>query len=527
MSSTAQITPAARPISSGRRVLAWVLLLPAAFACALTQLWPTLGTFTLSLQDSNGMSRETAWVGFDNYTYLFEQGALARSLVFAFLMVLARVLAVAILPPAIGWAGARIQGAAGALVRGLATVPMLFYLPGALGIAWFLALSGLRESGLREAMQLLAEPGTAPIFLMAIDALAAVALGVSLGMIVFGAAARSERPGRWMIIAWLVLVAAAVALAWQVVDLPMTLTGGGPGGTTTTPQMVAFRIFAQNFQLGVGAAVATLVLAPVLVLGLLVGLVLAFARPRLEALDDLRTGPASSGLALIILVVGGLIAAAAALALAGVYVMPLLAGSTDRAPEVETLAVWSDSLVSPLAGVGFNLVLAMIGGYAIGGLRPLGRQSLWLLAPFAPWMFVTPALHVFDWFLKYRELGVLGTWVSLVPPGFSVAALATISVAFFGASGDVRGRSRWLPWVAAAAAGGVWLLSAVYDHFWQSLLSGPRASTWLTLMAQSIQRLRGVDAALWLWLWAPALVIGLGLIALAVVFGGRVRFAEA
>ncbi|MBL8094076.1 MAG: hypothetical protein JNL73_07885 [Anaerolineales bacterium] len=527
MQPSSSISPQARPISPGRLILAVLLLLPAALVCALTQLWPTVGTLALSLQDTEVLNARSTWIGLDNYALLFEREDLARAFLFALALAFVRVLAVAVVPPVMGWAVARLSGGGSALSRGLAALPALFYLPGALGLALLLTLMGQRSAGQTGLSAWLTDPTTAPMFVGLVDGLAALAFGVSLGVVVFGAAARSAQPRKWMLVAWVASIATAAALGWQVVDLPMTLTNGGPARATMTPLLLAFQLFAQSMQSGVGAAVASLTLIPILGLGLLAGLGVALARPSLEAVDDASSQARPSGLALAGLVVGGGITAVAVLLLAWIYLVPLLSGSTDRLPDINGLVVWSDSLLSPVAGVVINLVLALLGAYAIGGLRPLGRNSLWLLLPFAPWLFVTPALHAFDWLLKYRAIGALGTWVAMIPPGFSPAVLTILAIAFFGVRATAGGRSRALPWALAVALAGVWSLSAIYDLFWQFMLSGPRVATWVMLVTRASQRMQGVDPSLWLSLWAPALSIGLGLIVWMILFGHRLRLARA
>ncbi|HRE27220.1 MAG TPA: hypothetical protein PK954_11345, partial [Anaerolineales bacterium] len=88
----------------------------------------------------------------------------------------------------------------------------------------------------------------------------------------------------------------------------------------------------------------------------------------------------------------GAVAALAGLALALAFVAPLVLSEPARGgvPRDEA-TTWFNTLVPPLVGLVIQWPLALLGGYAIGGLRPLGRHSLWLLVPFAPWLFVTPA----------------------------------------------------------------------------------------------------------------------------------------
>ncbi len=520
---------ASRSPSSLRGVLGVVCLLPAAALCALTQLWPTVGTMVMSFQNARGLGGEAAFVGVDNYAGLFERGAAPGVFVFGVMLAFVRALAVAVVPPVLGWAIARLRGGPATLARGLATLPLIVYLPGAFGLAWFLTLNQFQSSVGR--MPVLTDPTLAPLFLLAIDGLAALAFGACASAALFGAAARSRQPRKWMLAAWLGLVATATALGWQVVDLPLVLTGGGPATATLTPLLLAYRLFAQNLDLGPGAAVVTLTVIPVLGLGLLAGIGLALLRPRLTLAAKTDEPTTTSGLAGVVSVGAGLLVAIAVLALIGIYLVPLVAGGASR-PLLDRyadsgLAIWSDSWLSPFGGVTVNLAVVVLGAYGIGVLRPLGRHSLWLLVPFAPWFFVAPALQVFDWILIYRSLGVLGTWVALIPPGLNTGVLALLAIAYFGTSEAASARARVGPWVLAIAAGAVWLLSAIYDLFWQLMVGGPRTTTVLTAAIVGVQtRQSSVDPGFWLSLWAPALVLGLLLVGLAVVFGGRLRFAE-
>jgi len=524
MSTADPASPTQRSISASRLALAALLLAPAGVACALTQLWPTFDTLLLSTQDVGSFSQSSAGVGFDNYAQIFENDAFQSGLLFSGLLVLARVLAVAVVPPALGWALTRARG--GALLRALATAPMAFFAPGAVGLACVLTLFGLRGLGLIERFTVLQDPVGARILVIAIDALAALVFGVSAGVIVFGAAARSTKPGRWLALAWLGMILASAALAWQVMDLPFTLTGGGPGGGTATPLVTAYRSGAQLMVFGPAAAATTLVLVPILGVGLSVGLGLALARPRLEPMADVAVTPSAG--AWPALAFGGAVAALAGLALALAFVAPLVLSEPARGgvPRDEA-TTWFNTLVPPLVGLVIQWPLALLGGYAIGGLRPLGRHSLWLLVPFAPWLFVTPAAHALNWLLRYQGLGLLGNWATLVPPGFSVAALTLMALTFFGVPEAAKGRERLLPWVAALAGALVWLSATLSDFGWQYLLAGPRETTWLIVALQAVQRGGGLDPSTWLALLAPTVLIGLALTALAAAFGARFRIGRA
>ncbi|MEV0588973.1 hypothetical protein [Nonomuraea sp. NPDC050310] len=73
--------------------------------------------------------------------------------------------------------------------------------------------------------------------------------------------------------------------------------------------------------------------------------------------------------------------------------------------------------------------VAYVGALGVGGLRPLGRHSQWLLLPFAPWLFTGTAPTVLASWLNVRSLDLLDTFVALVPPvAVSVPALVILTV---------------------------------------------------------------------------------------------------
>ncbi|MGI5272287.1 hypothetical protein ACQEUU_24250 [Nonomuraea sp. CA-218870] len=99
-------------------------------------------------------------------------------------------------------------------------------------------------------------------------------------------------------------------------------------------------------------------------------------------------------------------------------------GETVAGPNVH-LNTWLPAFAGALVSVG----VAYLGALGIGGLRPLGRRSEWLLLPFAPWLFVGPGpLGIANW-NTVRGLGLVDTFAALVPPLLvSVPALLVLTL---------------------------------------------------------------------------------------------------
>ncbi|PZG20803.1 carbohydrate ABC transporter permease [Nonomuraea aridisoli] len=85
--------------------------------------------------------------------------------------------------------------------------------------------------------------------------------------------------------------------------------------------------------------------------------------------------------------------------------------------------------VPALAGAIVSVGVAYLAALGIGGLRPLGRGSEWLLLLFAPWLFAgTGVLGVANW-QNARNLGLVDTFPALIPPVLvSVPALLVLTL---------------------------------------------------------------------------------------------------
>ncbi|GAA2314457.1 hypothetical protein GCM10010149_77370 [Nonomuraea roseoviolacea subsp. roseoviolacea] len=451
--------------------LGWVLLMPAGLGMLISLLLPTVQTIRLSLE-SGGSLTPRKYVGMDNYAQLTGAGEVWTALGFSLSLVLMPLLVALIAGPLLAFAldraGSRPRRA-GLVVLSLA--PVVFS-PTAVAVSW---LYGLRpgESGLVTLATALRDPATAPSGLRLIVAAATFGVVCALAVMAFLPALRGGAVTRSMIAVGVVVALAMLAAGLQTFTLSALLTGGArPGGAQTLAGMQYTHAFVQG-RPGMGAAVATLTGIVLGVLGLVAAVVVVAAgvrlwvapadasaseKPNEEPYEPAehaaagraavglggsggaapgpggagRTAPAAGGHGFGPGAPGGGVAHGAGVSAAGraagiaalvayaalalVLAWPWLAALTRPSSGPGGLAThvntWAPALIGALVSVG----VAYLGALGIGGLRPLGRHSEWLLLLFAPWLFVgVGPLGVAGW-TDMRNLGLIDTFVALVPP---------------------------------------------------------------------------------------------------------------
>jgi hypothetical protein len=113
----------------------------------------------------------------------------------------------------------------------------------------------------------------------------------------------------------------------------------------------------------------------------------------------------------------------------------------DRRPAgpriVGVIGPWThvNTWLPPFLGALVAVGAAFLGALGIGGLRPLGRHSEWLLLPFAPWLFVGMLPLSYAYLQAVNGIGLSGTFLGLVPPMLlSVPALVLLTLFFRGQS---------------------------------------------------------------------------------------------
>jgi ABC-type sugar transport system permease subunit len=407
-----QVAPYEAPPRAGggvaARVVGWVLLVPALVLTVMTLVIPSVRTIAASFESRNLLpGGETEDVGFDNYDAVFGQLNFWSALGFALsLVVVPMVVAVVVAPlvaAALDWAGAWARWTA----RIVLSLTVVVFSP----VAWSYA----RLLDLRDDPTRLASLDQAAGTVRSTTAMMTVGVVLAVGLMIFLPVfrARAERRPMWPALFAVagVAVLGVVAVGLQQFTVPYVLTRFGPADLTTTPVGLMFMNAFTTMRLGVGAAVGTVLLALLAVLGIAAVLIIVLTRLRVS-LVPLRRPPVPRKLnpGAIVLAVLVLAAVITSLVLNALPWFNALSG--DEPPLSGTQGhTWGPAINGAVVSVG----VAYLAALGISGLRPLGRHSEWLLMAFAPWLFVGLAPLSIEFFLSAQEDGSLNTEDALGP----------------------------------------------------------------------------------------------------------------
>lgn len=501
-----------RPVSPA---LGWLLLMPAVAGMLISLLLPTVQTVLLSFR-SGGILTPGTDVGMENYARLFGAGsAFWTALGFSLSLVLVPLVVALVVGPllalALDRAGSRVRQAG----RVVLSLSLIVFSPTAVAASWSRGFRPGGSDGPGGLTALLVDPGTAPAAMRLIIAAATFGVVCALAVLAFLPALRGESPGRS--VAGMAAVAAVVVLAMaaagvQTFSAVLAMTRGGPRRSTHTPAVLQYDLAFVVAQPGRGAAVATLTGVLLGVLGLAAALVVVTSGMRLSLVPRAGgAGPAAAPpvpphrpgqaapspgnvpvaapaahpgaegrrptAAAVVIGVAALVAVAGVtLVLTWPWAAALLEPSTPTGGGARVqINTWVPALTGAVVSVG-TAYLAALG---IGGLRPLGRRSEWLLLAFAPWLFVgVGPLSVADWTIL-RGLGLVNTFPALIPPFLvSVPALFVLTLLCKGLA-ERNGRDLLggvvrpsLP-MAAILTGAVALVNA-QDLLWPLLVAHER-----------------------------------------------------
>lgn len=415
-------------------VVGVLLLLPAVVLTVMTLVIPTVRTVVTSMHAESFIARsESEYVGFDNFSALFEDPRFGSALWFSVSLVLLPIVVAVVVSPllaaAFDWAG----GWARLTARVVLSFAIVVFSPVALAIAW--------QRAFRDEPALLADPDLAGGTLRSSLALMTFGVVCAVGVTIFLPVFRGQRrlwPTLFTVAGVVVLGILAVGL--QLFTLPFVMTGFGPRDETLTPVGLLFRSAFQNGQLGLGAAVSTVLLVILALLGVAAVLIVILTRFRVSVGAPRSTRSTNPGA-----IVVALLALIAVVVVAVLVMRPwldALGGTAPEGPEGTGGRTWSSAVLAALVSVGVAYPAAI----GISGLRPLGRHSEWLLMPFAPWLFVGAAPLGIEFFKSARDEGEINTDGALLQPILvSIVSLVVLAVL-------CRGQSeRWQQQVAAGA----------------------------------------------------------------------------
>ncbi|MEU0565364.1 sugar ABC transporter permease [Nonomuraea sp. NPDC005983] len=455
------------PTQTPSRALGWLLALPALVGALITLIIPTVQTIVLSFETGR-IAGPSRFVGLDNYGQLVGDAAFWRALGFSLSLSLAPLLVTVVVGPLLALALDR-AGAwprrAGRIVLSLAIVT---FSPVAVAAAW---LQGLRPdaSGVVVLAEGLRDPATAPGALRLVIAAATFGVLCALAVTAFLPTLRGGTVTASVLAVGALLVLATLAVALQAFSVGLAMTQGGPNGSTDTVASLQYSLAFRDFKLGLGAAMATASGVLVGVLGVVATIVAAVSGLRItltprpapdpgsrvaqpaygQAAPPLVPGQAgafeqagsasspahgqvsapadappapqpsarrvSTGNVLVGVAALGVVAVVALL-LAWPWLSALFAAKQPVTGAPSTLRTQVNTWVPAVIGALISVGTAYLAALGIGGLRPLGRHSEWLLLPFAPWLFAGfGPLSLADWQML-RGMGLVDTFLALIPP---------------------------------------------------------------------------------------------------------------
>jgi ABC-type sugar transport system permease subunit len=436
----------------GRIVLGILFLLPALFLCVSERLLPTISTLVMSLQKVSFLRPEREFIGLDNYTRVFGDGTFVGTLGSSLVSMIVRLLVIALIPLALAWATSRFGRPLRLGLRTVFSLPVAFFVPVAIAIAWVMALNPV--SGLFNGATLLGEPGSARAVLLSIDALYLFGLASGLGLIVFlpiwrrpaGTPAPTFRETlKPVLTVWGIGILASIAWTTNTFTLNFVMTAGGPVNSTQTLATWMYQFAFRTMNLGPAAVIASLILLWAFVPGIISGLTILLTRLRLNTVEarsipdvaDLRPAPKRNVL------LPGIVLALLLLLLMGACllgVLPfgwLIPQSFDGQAigklleQIAPFRLFSNTFAPPVVSALLQIAIAYLAALSLGALRPLGRHSEWILLLFSPWLFVTLLPLSLVNYLAVQKSGLLGTFAGSLPPFLLSIPVLYILTLFF------------------------------------------------------------------------------------------------
>ncbi|MFI7113852.1 carbohydrate ABC transporter permease [Nonomuraea sp. NPDC050227] len=524
------VPPAARPPAS-YRALGWLLAVPALLGTLITLVLPTVQTIVLSLH-SGGVLQPSRFVGLDNYGKVLGGEEFWRALGFTLSLTVGPLLVAVAVGPLLALAldrGGALVRRAGLVVSSLAIVT---FSPIGVAAAWLRGTSP-DGPGIATLAEGLRDPATAPGTLRLVVVAATFGVVCALALTAFLPALRGGTAGRATVVVGVLVALATVAVGAQAFSIGMALTRGGPERATQTLAGLQYDFAFRMAQFGPGAAVAALTGVLLGVLGVVAVVAAVAARLRVTVLPERDRrgafpgsdpgraraggGVAAGAVALVLVVAVGLVCA-------WPWISGVLAGGDGAASG--GLRAQVNTWVPAVAGALVSVGVAYLAALGIGGLRPLGARSEWLLLPFAPWLFVgTGPLGVADW-QNMRNLRLVDTFFALFPPLLvSVPALLVLTLLCKGLAerndrdffGGVLLPS--LP-MAGVLAGAVTLVNA-QDVLWPLLVA--QSPELFTVPVAQMGRLGGFHGVPDVGASTPLVVV---VVALAAVVAAQLRYLD-
>jgi hypothetical protein len=421
-----------------RSPLGFLLVAPAALLTILTLVVPSVQTVWHSMKRM-GFIGGGSFVGLRNYSRVLGEHVFWRALGYSLALGLIPLVVAVVVAPLLAAALDRSGSAARRAGSVLMSVPLVVFSPVAAAAAWVVA-----KQHKHLGSSLYPEPTGRgwPVALMSSAAVFGAVCG--LGLLVFLAVMRGRRTqsptAHRNALAAVVLLVILTTFAISLQEFSFSQSTGD-----TRSESLNGLQFRQSFEildLGDGSVVATILGVLLGVLGIAAVLVLLIARLRIDVAPADRgtepwpwpwPGPATITTTTKSKSSTPLLGIAALVVLAIVTIVTMLPWLTTVFHSAHvtgsTFSINMNTWVPSIAGAVISVGVAFVAALGIGGLRPLGRRSEWLLLPFAPWLFVGIGPLAEADYLNLHSLHWLNTLVALVPPILvSVPALVVLTL---------------------------------------------------------------------------------------------------
>ncbi len=389
-------------------ILGLVFLSPAVIVTVVTRLLPAVQMILLSFKELNLAGGNLRSVQFSHYQDIFQSFDYSSAFLFGAILMIVRILVVLLPPLILAFFSTKLNRMMRRIVRIASSIPLLFYSPVGLGITWYVLMNP--EFGYGTAFFNFIDPVQAPWVVLTMDALSYLGVSISLGFMIYMAALKGGRRSpstilyRTLTILLVLIAVITIGLSFQVFN-PIYILN--QSNTSVEFKALMVLVFESAFNLGrpdIASAMSVPVLLIVMGSGILASVIAIITQLRLFVLPEnskparLRSWLKTTALVLAVIPIAGI----------GISILPYFfqlmplfnAPGVGLITEIQKAISGLDfagnllhTWVSPLLTIFLiQFPITYLAAVGIGVIRPLGKDSEWLLLFFAPWLLVSDAL---------------------------------------------------------------------------------------------------------------------------------------
>ena len=440
---------------SASRLMGVVLMLPALLLGLVTITLPSAATIYFSLQKSNFLTT-SKFVGLENYLNLLSTPTLGEALDGTLRVILMTIVMVGMMGACLALGGAWFGKKSSLLFRLLFCLPLAAWAPVFWGLSWKIGLlkdsmAGLLIQNLSGSPILLPGPGHWLFGLGIALIISAPTIAIS-GIVYLSAlhAGSSRRQQLLPGLIWVITLLALLALLPQDFSLSFLFSSSplAVGGASTLGLLI-YRLCFIQMQVGPASAFSVLlnIFATLIGLGVTLLIILSRIQIRLSQRADFAQRKMLPGIPLALGLLGFLGVSflgiwptlSAALGhfpaqperlvaspgvLGGLFlgILPTLSAALGHFPQQPERLITSPGIMAGLSNSLMQLIpvfllqlpVSYLAALGIGGLRPLGKRSEWLLLLFGGGLFTTFTPMLAASFNLLRAIGNMNTFPGLL-----------------------------------------------------------------------------------------------------------------